>query len=149
MKIPGMHSLFVNLDISFPYLENQKSCLEVINKHENLNLITLNYSGINLKSNIKAFYRPKPIETISITNLKINYENKDCLNGKKILVIGGSRGIGAYVVKLCSIMGASVTFTYNSNYQDAQRIASEVNQIGAKANFFKLNVTNDDDLKKK
>lgn len=148
MKMPGMHSLFVNLNISFPHFENHKSYLEVINKHENLNLISLNYSGINLKSEIKAFYRPKPIETMSIKNLKINYENKNSLNGKKILVIGGSRGIGAYVVKLCSIMGASVTFTYNSNYQDAENIASEVIKNGATANFFKLNVTNIDDLKK-
>lgn len=148
MKIPGMHSLFVNLNISFTYLDNEKSYLEVVNKHENLNLISLNYLGINLRSDMKAFFRPKPMETMSIKNLKLKYKHENSLNGKKILVIGGSRGIGAYVVKLCSIMGASVTFTYNSNYQDAKNIAAEIFKNGAKADFFKLNITDVDYLKK-
>ncbi len=52
------------------------------------------------------------------------------LQGKKALVLGGSRGIGATIVKRLIQDGADVIFTYQSSAEAAQRLATEV---GAKA----------------
>lgn len=46
------------------------------------------------------------------------------LNGKKILVTGGSRGIGAGIVQHLADLGAHVAFTYSSNQASAEKILS-------------------------
>ncbi|RLK56382.1 cyclic-di-GMP-binding biofilm dispersal mediator protein [Stenotrophomonas rhizophila] len=48
---------------------------------------------------------------------------------KKILVLGGSRGIGAAIVRRFAADGASVTFTYNGSPQAAHALASETNAV--------------------
>ena len=48
------------------------------------------------------------------------------LNGKTALVIGGSRGIGAAIVRRLAGEGAEVTFTYRGSEDAAHALASEV-----------------------
>ncbi len=52
------------------------------------------------------------------------------LQGKKTLVLGGSRGIGAAIVKRLAQEGADVTFTYHSSPEPALKLAA---QLGVKA----------------
>ncbi len=52
------------------------------------------------------------------------------LQGKKALVVGGSRGIGAAIVKRLAQEGAEVIFTYQSSADAANKLAREA---GAKA----------------
>jgi cyclic-di-GMP-binding biofilm dispersal mediator protein len=46
-------------------------------------------------------------------------------HGKSVLVLGGSRGIGAAIVRRFTTDGASVTFTYAGSRQAAEELASE------------------------
>jgi 3-oxoacyl-[acyl-carrier protein] reductase len=48
------------------------------------------------------------------------------LTGKKILVTGGSRGIGAGIVQHLASLGAHVAFTYSSNQTSAEKILSDL-----------------------
>ncbi|TGD99644.1 SDR family oxidoreductase [Methylobacterium nonmethylotrophicum] len=45
--------------------------------------------------------------------------------GKSVLVLGGSRGIGAAIVRRFAAEGASVTFTYAGSREAAERLADE------------------------
>ncbi|MGF3024989.1 SDR family oxidoreductase [Methylobacterium aquaticum] len=45
--------------------------------------------------------------------------------GKSVLVLGGSRGIGAAIVRRFATDGASVTFTYAGSREAAERLAEE------------------------
>lgn len=49
--------------------------------------------------------------------------NGKSLHGKKIVVTGGSRGIGSAIVKLLAEEGAQVAFTYSSREESAQQVA--------------------------
>lgn len=68
------------------------------------------------------------------------------LNSKKILITGGSRGIGAACVKYFCMAGASVAFTYNSNPALAARIEKRFAKI-SKCKAYKVDITNEDEVK--
>ncbi|SEW46798.1 3-oxoacyl-[acyl-carrier protein] reductase [Chitinophaga sp. YR573] len=55
------------------------------------------------------------------------------LNGKVALVTGGSRGIGAAIVKKLAQEGANVAFTYISSADKANALVTEVEKNGTKA----------------
>jgi len=61
------------------------------------------------------------------------------LKGKNIFITGGSRGIGAAIVKQCAQDGARVAFTYSSAEAQAQAVLSSLPGSGHLT--FKMNVT--------
>jgi 3-oxoacyl-[acyl-carrier protein] reductase len=58
------------------------------------------------------------------------------LNGKVALVTGGSRGIGAAIVRRLAQEGARVAFTYSSSAKAAQALAREIGAHGVKAKAY-------------
>ena len=55
------------------------------------------------------------------------------LNGKVALVQGGSRGIGAAIVKRLAEQGAAVAFTYANSAAKAEELQQAINATGARA----------------
>lgn len=53
--------------------------------------------------------------------------------GKVAFVTGGSRGIGAGIVRRLASDGAAVAFTYSNSEEKAKRLASEIDAAGGKA----------------
>jgi 3-oxoacyl-[acyl-carrier protein] reductase len=52
------------------------------------------------------------------------------LGGKAALVTGGSRGIGAEIVRRLAAEGADVSFTYNTGHDAAQQVTAQVSGLG-------------------
>ncbi len=57
----------------------------------------------------------------------------ESLKGKKALVIGGSRGIGAAIVRELAHEGAAVAFTYASSRAPAQALVASIEDAGGRA----------------
>jgi len=147
MKIPGRHSLFAGLKLSFIEYQSRPFII-VKKKHKILKHLLIEYSGINLSASIKAFVRPKPVETDSIKKLKNTYKKIINIKNTKVLIIGGSRGLGAYITKLSLIMGARVTFTYCICKNDALEIFNDATTNNYQVTFMKLNINKKQDLEK-
>jgi 3-oxoacyl-[acyl-carrier protein] reductase len=58
------------------------------------------------------------------------------LHGKRALVTGGSRGIGAAIVKRLAREGAHVAFTYVSKPDEANKTAAAAQELGVRAFAF-------------
>ncbi len=58
------------------------------------------------------------------------------LQDKVALITGGSRGIGAAIVKRFAEQGAHVAFTYRSSAAQAEAIAAELEALGVKAKAY-------------
>jgi 3-oxoacyl-[acyl-carrier protein] reductase len=59
------------------------------------------------------------------------------LTGKVALVTGGSRGIGAAIVRRFAEQGADVAFTYLSSAEKATAIESELHSLGVRAKAYR------------
>lgn len=61
-----------------------------------------------------------------------NYEGPKRLAGKKALVTGGSRGIGAAIALRLAQEGADVVLTYERSAEKAEGVAKEISALGRK-----------------
>jgi 3-oxoacyl-[acyl-carrier protein] reductase len=68
------------------------------------------------------------------------------LNGKKIFVTGGSRGIGAAIVKVLASRGATVAFTYASKADDAAKVLSQL--PGSGHMHFSMDLKDEESIKR-
>ena len=111
MNSPGENALFLSYHINFNTIEANKEILnyKVVSKDYNINLITYSVIGHNLSGEIMSFCK-KDIRYKNINDIEIN-ENSLFAN-KKILVLGGSNGIGEAVTKIMYNCKATVNSSY-------------------------------------
>jgi len=63
------------------------------------------------------------------------------MNGKTLVISGGTRGIGRAIVNEFAKVGANIAFTYNSNEEVAKKICAEIESVyGAKIRAYKLDI---------
>ncbi|MDD5052902.1 MAG: enoyl-ACP reductase [Sulfuricurvum sp.] len=70
------------------------------------------------------------------------------MQGKTLLISGGTRGIGKAIVYAFAAKGVNVAFTYNSNAEIAEEIANDVeNTHNVKCRGYALNILEPDEYK--
>lgn len=70
------------------------------------------------------------------------------MQGKTLVISGGTRGIGRAIVLSFAKMGVNIAFTYNSNAQMAQEQAQELEkEYGVKARAYPLNILHPEEYK--
>ena len=62
------------------------------------------------------------------------------LQGKRVLVTGGSRGLGLAIAKAAARQGARVAFTYSTNDDDAEAARAQLREAGCEALVLKGSV---------
>ena len=68
------------------------------------------------------------------------------LDGRKVLVTGGSRGIGRATALLFARAGADVAISYVSNREAADEVVQEVEKLGRRALAYKAEMSSRDDI---
>ncbi|HEY5545206.1 MAG TPA: SDR family oxidoreductase [Gemmatimonadaceae bacterium] len=63
------------------------------------------------------------------------------LTGRRALVTGGSRGIGAATVRLLARRGADVALTYRTRQADAEAVAAEVAALGRRSSVHRAELS--------
>jgi hypothetical protein len=141
MHCPGLNSLFSSLEFSFESNDYKENSLKynVSKVDDRFNMLFIDLSASNFEGKIRTFMRPSLVNQLSFTDV-IDHVKPDEFKGQKILVVGGSRGLGEVTTKILAAGGASVRFTYNRGLADAEKIQEEINSSKGSAEKIKLNV---------
>jgi NADP-dependent 3-hydroxy acid dehydrogenase YdfG len=143
MEAPGLHSLFTGLDLSLVEGNGQSELTyRAQDFDDRFSLLTLEVAAANLAGTVTAALRPSPRKQAGMTELQQLISPGE-FSGERVLVIGGSRGLGEVAVKLLSAGGAQVRFTYHSGAADAHNVFKEITAAGGDAKCFAYDVSKD------
>ena len=68
------------------------------------------------------------------------------LHDKHVVVIGGSRGIGAATAVMAAKAGAQVSITYRSDAEAARKVIQQIDSIGGKSYAIQADVSIEKDM---
>jgi hypothetical protein len=141
MQVPGLNSLFSECSLKLQKLSNSsKPHFELINYDKRFKLLKAKYIGTHIDADIAAFERPFYAPK-SILEIKKIIPQDLNLSGLRMLVVGGSNGIGASVCRVASYLGCDVSFTYKHSKEDSFLIIDDVKEnCKSNINAFELDV---------
>jgi len=145
MQVPGLHSLFVGATISLDG-GDEKPVLKVQSVDKRFKRIKLSYSGKNISATLDSFVRPPPTDIPASDTLRPAIDKLGDLSHVNALIIGGSRGLGAWTAKLIALAGGKVTLTYNSGKMDAEVIKADIQKSGRKCDVAQLIITESSEI---
>lgn len=85
----------------------------------------------------QAFFLYLDVLMIRIKSLKMKF-----LEGKNVIITGGTRGIGKGIVESFVQQGANVAFTYSSSAEAAEALENKLNSKEVKVKGYKSNAAN-------
>lgn len=138
MHVPGLHSLFSAIKITLrPGTDGDGRSLSyrVVRADDRFSRVVIEVDGASVSGTLTAFLRPEPVDQ----ELGVVVPEPGEFAGSRVVVVGGSRGLGATAVQLLAAGGADVRFTYLHGADDAARIERD----GASA--YRLDVHRPDD----
>lgn len=143
MYCPGLNSLISSLEFSFSEndLKDSRLKYEVSKIDERFNMLFIKMVSTNFNAKIRTFMRPSPINQLGYLDV-VSQVKPDEFKGQKVLIVGGSRGLGEITTKILVAGGASVRFTYNRGLKDAEKIEKELRYHKKFVTKVKLDVLN-------
>lgn len=145
MECPGLYSIYSNLKIDFHAGNSVRDTVvdwRVARFDARFNKLILRMSAPDLSAEITAFFRPRPQEQPSFLEIRKQVPPSRYLD-QKVLVVGGSRGIGEVCAKILAAGGADVRLTYHQGAEDASRVVNDINLCGGTAQAGQLDVLNE------
>ncbi|MBF0624641.1 MAG: SDR family NAD(P)-dependent oxidoreductase [Magnetococcales bacterium] len=142
MECPGLYSLYAELQLenlpAFPPPDGFRIHCQSV--REAISLVTLVLEGGGLNGRIRAFRRKPPVAQADYAAL-VATQSWHRFSGRRVLLVGGSRGLGEVAAKLLAAGGAQVCLTWRLGQEDAARVAEDIRRGGGDAVTMQLDVT--------
>lgn len=131
MHCPGRHSVFGSLDARIdPSAPGRAEVAYRVSRVETgLSAVRLDVTGSQMTGTVSAFVRPAPVRQPSTKEVMAAVE-RDEFAGARVVIVGGSRGLGEVTAKLVAAGGGCVILTWHHGESDAQAVADEIRDLG-------------------
>lgn len=135
MIYPGLHSIFAGLDLA-TIADTSGHALDFATGALRHNLIVAKVVGGGLQGTLDCIARTPPQRQASAAEL-VTAVPTDAFAGARVLVVGGSRGLGEIVAKLAAAGGAEVTITYRVGEAEAQAVIDDIRAAGGRCKMLR------------
>jgi short-subunit dehydrogenase len=144
MKVPGEHSIFLQLDLSFAAASESLAPLSyhVSEFRQSSQRLAIAVDGKHCQGLLWALVRPAPVAQVSMENIKERIP-VGRFAGRRVIVIGGSRGLGEITSKILAAGGAEVAVSYRVGRSDAESVVEDIRCHGGEAFAFQLDTNAD------
>jgi hypothetical protein len=95
-----------------------------------LRRVRLGVQGSSLRAEVTAFSPPPPVDQAAVLTAAADAPDPDEFDGWRVLVVGGSRGLGEATVRLLAAGGADVRFTWCAGRDEAARLGRDTGATG-------------------
>jgi short subunit dehydrogenase len=127
MACPGRHSIFTAFQVELldglPDRSGIGFTVRVADPR--FRVVRMVVAGSGLRANASAFVRMPPLALPSMAEL-IDLVAADEFAGQRVLIVGGSRGLGAMSARLVAAGGGQVVLTYARGVADAEAVAADI-----------------------
>jgi acyl dehydratase len=130
MECPGQNSLLATITAEFGHSESSLLGFAVKSIDRRFKLMKLEVSGGGLKAVAEIFVRLPPVVQATAKEVMARV-SPGTYYGQRVLIIGGSRGLGEVTAKILAVGGAHVTITFSRGQDDAESVANDIRSIGA------------------
>jgi NAD(P)-dependent dehydrogenase (short-subunit alcohol dehydrogenase family) len=140
MHAPGLHSIFSKFTAMISAQPDTRALRYRVAKIQSmLRAIEIEVSGAGVSGVVSCFLRRPPVSQPSAAAL-LETSLPDCA-GDRILIVGGSRGLGEVTAKLCALGGGEVTITYAVGAADAEAVRADILSAGGLCEVRRFDVT--------
>jgi acyl dehydratase len=140
MHCPGLHSIFSKISVQFLAGSGGEGLWFEVRKTQPLfRLLTVDVRGRGVSGWVECFVRRAPVRQPAVETLRSRVA-PGAFAGARVLVVGGSRGLGEIVAKITALGGANVMLTYAVGATDAERVAAEIRRGGGDCETLQLDV---------
>jgi hypothetical protein len=144
MACPGLNSIFLSLSAELTAYEGGRPGLgwRARVPDPRYARVILTVAGPGLRGELKTLVRPVPVEPPDATTL-IELVTSGEFAGRRAVVIGGSRGLGAATARLLAAGGAEVVVTYLVGKSEADALVADIRASQGDARAMRCDVLED------
>lgn len=135
MECPGLHSVFSALKLQFDESEAARDAslhYRTVQPDDRFKRLVLEVSTAAAHGALTVFVRPGPHPQPGFAEVRARVDARDP-GGRRVLVLGGSRGLGEVAAKIAAARGAEVCLTYATGREEAETVAGDINDNGGTA----------------
>ena len=138
MACPGLHSLFAGLEISRdPASASERALSYAVNKTDaRFRSLQIEVSGSGISGRLDAFARLPPPAQPDMTAVSARV-TKAAFAGQRVLVVGGSRGLGEVTAKIVAAGGGHPVITYFEGAREADAVAAGIRDAGGRCDILR------------
>jgi NAD(P)-dependent dehydrogenase (short-subunit alcohol dehydrogenase family) len=143
MISPGLHSILKSFSLEFVEDDNGETLrYSTLDVNKRFRLVRMAVSGPGVTGECLAYARVPPIAQAAMKDIAALVP-KGAYAGARVLIIGGSRGLGEVAAKACAAGGADVLITYAIGRGDAERIVEEISADGGHCRALAFDIRGD------